>query len=60
VLDFWLIERTIKSAFLGVAQVFDDLGNPSSLNSFHTLRHSSEFVLFAAFYQPLSLPVTPV
>jgi hypothetical protein len=39
----------IKSAFLGVAQVLDDLGNPSSLNSFHAPRHSIEFFLFVAF-----------
>jgi hypothetical protein len=50
----------IKSAFLGVAQVLEDLGNPSSLDSFHAPRHSIEFFLFIAFYRLLSLLVTPI
>jgi integrase len=44
----------------GVAQVLDDLGNPSSLNSFHSLWHSIQFFLFIAFYRPLSLLLTPI
>jgi len=43
----------------GVAQVLEDLGNPSSLNSFHALRHSTQFFLFIAFYWLLSVLLTP-
>jgi hypothetical protein len=32
----------------------------SPLNSFHALRHSSEFVLFVAVYRLLSLLLTPI
>jgi hypothetical protein len=32
---------------------------PSSLKSFHALRHSIEFSLSVAFYRPLSVVVTP-
>ena len=49
----------IKSEARGVAQVLDELGNPSSLNGFHPLRHSIELFLPIAFCPHLFLPLTP-
>ena len=49
-----------RDCIRGVAQVLDDLGNPSSLNSFQALRRSMGLFLFIAFYRILSLLLTPI